>query len=225
MSGPKHLWSGDWQHESAAVSEERVGRRVKPQPAEPKSDPTATPAPNPRPRRRFVVVRSRIGLRDALPVLLAVLLLGAAGAYGLSTIGSSGPRASTAAGTTSASPGATAGGSSTPPAAAPPAAVAGATTQGPASRPVRWLGMQIQTLPPGVAVIETVGAGSEGQVAGLQPGDVILALNHQPINAATDIGAAIRRLRAGDVVELEISNGSTLYQVQATLAAPPSLQP
>jgi S1-C subfamily serine protease len=85
--------------------------------------------------------------------------------------------------------------------------------------------MQIETLPPGAVVIETVGPGSAGELAGLEPGDVIVAINNRPIHAAGEIGAAIRALHAGDLVELEISRGSTLFSTQATLAAPPSVHP
>jgi S1-C subfamily serine protease len=131
-------------------------------------------------------------------VVAAALLVIAAGAYGLSAVlGSSGSSASTTAAATS------------------PAS----------SKPVTWLGMEIQTLSPGAAVIETVALGSHGERAGLQPGDVIIEVNHRSINGAGDIGAAIRGLHAGDQVEMQISHGSGIYEIEATLAAPPSVQP
>ncbi|MGH2868130.1 MAG: PDZ domain-containing protein [Solirubrobacteraceae bacterium] len=92
-------------------------------------------------------------------------------------------------------------------------------------RPVSWLGMQIETVPPGAAVIETVRLGSPGELAGLGPGDVIVEINHRSINGTGDIGTAISGLHAGDRVELQISHGSALYRTQATLAAPPSFHP
>lgn len=155
-------------------------------------------------------------MRHALPVVLAAALLLAAGAYGLTALlGSSGPRAS-----------ATAGGSFGPPAAtAGPSVSPASTTPSRPSRPVRWLGMQIETLPPGAAVIETVGPRSAGELAGLEPGDVIVEINNRPIHDAGEIDAAIRGLRAGDLVALQISRGSTLFSTQATLAAPPSVHP
>jgi S1-C subfamily serine protease len=85
--------------------------------------------------------------------------------------------------------------------------------------------MQIETLPPGAVVIETVGPGSAGERAGLEPGDVIVEINNTPIRATGEIRTAIRGLRAGDVVALQISRGSTLISTQATLAAPPSVYP
>jgi S1-C subfamily serine protease len=82
--------------------------------------------------------------------------------------------------------------------------------------------MQIETVPPGAAVIDTVTPGSPGDTAGLDPGAVILAINNRPIHGAGDIGPAIRGLRAGARVAIQISYGSALYQTEATLAAPPS---
>jgi putative serine protease PepD len=99
------------------------------------------------------------------------------------------------------------------------------TTAGGPSRSVNWLGTEIETLPPGAAVIETVRLGSEGERAGLEPGDIIAEIDNRRISAAGDIGAAIKGLRAGDLIELQISRGSTLVETEATLAAPPSVHP
>jgi serine protease Do len=85
--------------------------------------------------------------------------------------------------------------------------------------------MEIQTLPPGAAVVQTVALGSPGERAGLQPGDVIIEVNHRSISGAGDIGAAISGLHAGDQIELQVSHGSGLYRTDATLAAPPSVHP
>jgi S1-C subfamily serine protease len=85
--------------------------------------------------------------------------------------------------------------------------------------------MQIETVPPGAVVVETVGPGSPGELAGLEPGDVIVEINGRPITATSGIGAAIRGLRVGDPVALQISRGSTLYSTQATLTALPSRYP
>ncbi len=85
--------------------------------------------------------------------------------------------------------------------------------------------MEIETLPPGAAVIETVALGSAGDKAGLNPGDVIIAINGHAINGAGGIADAIRGLPAGDQVPIQISHGSTLEQTEITLAAPPSVHP
>jgi S1-C subfamily serine protease len=126
------------------------------------------------------------------------VLLIAAGAFGLTALlGSSGPKAATTAGLTATG----------------------------ATQPVKWLGMEIATLPPGTAVIETVRLGAPGDLAGLQPGDTIVEINHHAISGTPDISAAIRGLHAGDRVEMQISHGSASYGAVATLAAPPSAYP
>ncbi len=92
-------------------------------------------------------------------------------------------------------------------------------------RPISWLGMEIVTLPSGAQTVETVRAGSEGDQAGLSPGDVILQINNRPVTGAGGIATAIHGLHAGDRVVMQISHGSSLYQTEATLAAPPTPYP
>jgi len=85
--------------------------------------------------------------------------------------------------------------------------------------------MEIQTLPPGEAVIETVRLGSEGDRAGLESGEVITRINNRQINGTGDIAPAIRGVHSGDQVQLQVSQGSSSYQTAVTLAAPPSAYP
>lgn len=73
MSGPKHLWSGDWENESEEATTQRVRE---PRPVEP--EPAAPPAA-PAPRRRRTV-RPWV-----LPVAIGVLVIAAA-AFGLSKV-------------------------------------------------------------------------------------------------------------------------------------------
>jgi S1-C subfamily serine protease len=200
MSGPKHLWSGDWRQQSAAASEELAGRQVTPRAEEPPA-PTAPPA-----AKRGISTVRRPQLGRAVPIVVAALVLIGAGAYGLTALLGS-------------------GGSSNSMFAGVPAARPAVTTPARFSRPVSWLGMEIQTLPPGAAVVQTVALGSPGERAGLQPGDVIIEVNHRSISGAGDIGAAISGLHAGDQIELQVSHGSGLYRTDATLAAPPSVHP
>jgi S1-C subfamily serine protease len=202
MSGPKHLWSGDWEQESAAASKELAGRRVKP--AEP--EPTVAPAaPRRRRRRRMPALRRPRVRRGAVAGFAGVLVL-AAVALGLtSLLGSSRTPAST-----------TAGGA--------PLSVA-PTTASTTPRPINWLGMEIETVSPGAVVVETVRLGSAGDRAGVEPGDAIIEINNRRINETSDIASAIRGLHAGDVVNMQVANGSAVFGTQATLAAPPSAYP
>jgi S1-C subfamily serine protease len=207
MTAPKHLWSGDWEDESAAAAASaRADRRPMPPPDPTPDAPTAPPArmPSPavtppqtatprsqpprRPRRRLSR-RSVIGLGVALVIAAAAVGIVAA-------LGSNGP-------------------GSTPPAIA--------SANGPPG--VRWLGMQITTVAPGEAVIETVALGSQGDRAGLEPGNVILEVNNRPVSNAGDIARAIKGLRSGDRVQLEVGNGSSSHETEAILRAPPTAYP
>jgi membrane-associated protease RseP (regulator of RpoE activity) len=99
MSAPKHLWSGDWEQDSAAVSEQLAGLRSRPAAPEPPRAPEPRPA-RPKPtRRRFPARQAWARLRPVLPLVLAVALILAAGAYGLSRVmGSAGQPPSATAG-------------------------------------------------------------------------------------------------------------------------------
>jgi membrane-associated protease RseP (regulator of RpoE activity) len=198
MSGPKHLWSGDWRNESAAASDELAARRPKPrQPEQPQSN-VWPPPPKPK--------RPRPGLRRALPIALAVVLVLAAGTYGATALFGSSKHQAPAFATQP----------SITPAPAPTSS---------ASPPVYWLGMQIETVPPGAAAIATVRQGSPADLAGLSPGDAIVQIDSRPINGTGDISAAIRGMHAGQRVAMEISHGSALFTTVVTLAAPPSTSP
>ena len=80
MSGPKHLWAGDWENESASY-------RRRPLPvAEPEPEPP-TPAPETPARVRRQWRMPRVS-RTVVLIAVAVLVL-AGGAYGLTRIGGS----------------------------------------------------------------------------------------------------------------------------------------
>ena len=192
MSGPKHLWSGDWENESQDATTQRV-REPRPEP-----EPEA-PAPEPRAPRSRRTVRPWV-----LPVAIAALVIAAA-AFGLSKVfGSSQP---SQASTISANN------------PLPPPQVTGNT------HPISWLGMEIITGPQGVPVVETVRPFSNGDAAGLEPGDAILLVNNHPVGSTGSISDAIKGLHSGDKVTLEINNGGAILSLVATLAAPPTAYP
>lgn len=237
MTGPKHLWSGNWQEESEAASDERTSRVPEPQDEAPTLPRPTRPQPtSPRPKRP--PRRRKSNFQRAVPVALLALLFVAVAAWGVSAlVGSSDHKTSppphaatpTPPAATSPPPGPTTPPSATtsppPTTTTPPPATAPSTPAIASARPVSWLGMQIETLPPGAAVIETVKLGSEGDRAGLEPGDVIVAINNQPINAASGITTAIQGLHRGDQIPIQISHGSTLDQTTIILAAPPLVHP
>lgn len=89
MSGPKHLWSGDWEADSSAAREER--RRRPPVEEERPEPPAPVLAPGPSLWARIAVgVRSLVGAARStqvgvVAIVLAVLLTAAAG-YGLTSL-------------------------------------------------------------------------------------------------------------------------------------------
>lgn len=184
MSGPKHLWSGDWENEAEEATAQTV-RQPRPQP-----EPAAKPPEPERPRRS---VRPWV-----LPVAIGALVIAAA-AFGLTKLlGSSQPSAQSTA----------------------------AALPGPGNlRPIKWLGMEIITTPQGVPIIETVRPNSNGDRAGLEPGDTVLLINNHPVGSTGSISDAIKGLHSGDRVTLEVNNGGAILQLFATLAAPPSPYP
>ncbi|MFZ1996764.1 MAG: PDZ domain-containing protein [Solirubrobacteraceae bacterium] len=196
MSGPKHLWSGDWENESDEASAKRV-REPRPAPEPVVPPPEAGRVSHPRRPRRSV--RPWV-----LPVAIGALVIATA-AFGVSKLfGSSQPAHQ---GTTSA----------LRPLPAP------RVTGNP--RPIMWLGMEIVTAAPGVPVVETVRPNSNGDLAGLEPGDALLLINNRPVGSTGNIADAIKGLHSGDKVTLEVNNGGAIFQVVATLAAPPSPYP
>jgi PDZ domain len=212
MSAPRHLWSGDWELESAAAADELARRR-------PQIDEDPPPAevgpPRPSLAARTIAwlrqVRRDLGrwwglrhgsrrrrLRPAALVAVALLLVAGA-AYAVSSL---------------------AGGS------AKPAAVA-------AGHP--WLGIEttsspfaavgIQTIAGGPfasgAIVTNVVAGSPAAAAGLAPGDLITAINNHQVTAPAGIETALGGLHVGDQVTIQYEQGLNTYTTRATLAARP----
>jgi hypothetical protein len=217
MSPPKHLWSGDWREESAAAAEDLANRRplageAEPEPKleQPKRPPAGTRTREPRtgtrePRTRTrepwgprVAARAKRLTRSAVPqfaaltILAALLVAGAA--YGITSLMNS--SSDTNAGVLSSTPASTG--------------------------PISWLGMQIESNPSGAVVVVTVAPGSQAEQAGIEPGDKIVSVNGQSINAPGDIAGALTTLRIGEQIPVQIARGSTLYSTDVTFAGPPS---
>jgi S1-C subfamily serine protease len=206
MTGPKHLWSGNWEEDSSPAPDELPDLRAAPRAPEPVAPP-AQPKTTEPPARGKVRVPAWVALG-------VTIIVAAAGAAILTSSGGSAPKHRTAA--------------ASPTIPAPSlAATTPTTTQPPASSgpPVDWLGMELVTVPPGGATVETIKLGSEGDRAGLSPGDVILEINGNQVTGADGIAKAISGKHAGDKVALEISHGSSLYTTAVTLGASPTRYP
>jgi S1-C subfamily serine protease len=205
MRAPKHLWAGDWERASAAVSEELAALEELPRlvdtvdkPSPEQREPAA--APPRRARRRLDALRILLPspiVRRIVAIGFVVLIALAAGAYGLGSLVRpvrpvrTRPRPSPAV----------------------------------ASGPMYWLGVEVETLTPGLVLIATVARGSPGERAGLEPGDVIFAIANQPIDVTGDIAKATGGMHRGERVPVEISRGSTVYTTSVAVGAAPTSYP
>jgi putative serine protease PepD len=70
-------------------------------------------------------------------------------------------------------------------------------------------------------VISTITPGSAAADAGLQLGDIVVAVDGDPIGDFTDLAAVIRNYAVGDVVELEVIRDGDTLVVSAELGSRP----
>jgi membrane-associated protease RseP (regulator of RpoE activity) len=242
MTGPKHLWSGDWEDESTAQGPPADARPASDD--APAADDTSARS---RGRRRLWFAGGAVAVVAAAAIVLSNL----GGAPKRPGTSSTFPSVSTA--TTPATPAPTVPTIPTVPTPTVPTAPTPTaptqtvprpatptaptqTTTGPtpssavptppvSTKTVDWLGMEIVTLPPDAPVVETVSLNSEADRAGLEPGDVIQQINGHVLQGATSIPKAIDGLHSGDTVSLDVVRRSSLFQIRAKLGAPPSTHP
>jgi S1-C subfamily serine protease len=215
MSGPKHLWSGDWRREAEAAAEQRAQRRAELDQTEEHRAAPSSASPRVTMRARALTwlhqMRSRLAgglvtrrLRgSALRAVLA--LLGAVVAFAV---------VSSITGSRSfshATPG--------------------------------WLGVDLASLssvgqfshpgggpmaaPPrgGGAVIANVMPNSPAAAAGLEPGDVITQLDKHAVASPADVQSALAGMHAGDRVQIQYARGPSFDTTVATLVARPAGSP
>jgi S1-C subfamily serine protease len=72
------------------------------------------------------------------------------------------------------------------------------------------------------AVVESVGAGSAAEAAGLQPGDVIVAFDGEEVAATDDLVSALRGKAAGDSATITIERGGERVDLTVTLGERPT---
>jgi S1-C subfamily serine protease len=85
--------------------------------------------------------------------------------------------------------------------------------------------MEIITGMSGVPVVETVRPNSNGDIAGLEPGDDLLLINNHRVDSTSSISSAIKGLHSGDKVTMQVNAGGAIFERVVTLAAPPSPYP
>jgi len=95
-----------------------------------------------------------------------------------------------------------------------------------------YLGIQPATLTPQIAsslglsvqqgvLVYSVYPGTPAAQAGLQPGDVLTAMNGQPLASATDLQAQLRQLNPGQTVTLTDVRGNQTLSIKVTLTDRP----
>jgi membrane-associated protease RseP (regulator of RpoE activity) len=89
-----------------------------------------------------------------------------------------------------------------------------------------WLGAQtVNSLTGNGVLVVGVAPGSPAEQAGLERGDVIIALGNQPIQGAADLQSALAGMDAGQQVEIQYDRGLVLHTTQVTLRAHPANGP
>jgi S1-C subfamily serine protease len=208
MTGPKHLWSGDWERES----EEAAASRARLTPSAPAASELPPPASTaarraaPRPRGWMAFAAA-----TAIAIAVAIVLLG-----GSSSPKSPAPQAAAQAGQATQPFGLT---QPTPPVQAAPSQPAVAAV--PNQPHVHWLGMEIVAGQNGGVVIETVRIGSVGDQAGLDPGDQIVSVDGHAITTTPQLRGVISGMRPGDQVSITVERGSSVYSTSFPLPQGP----
>ena len=75
-----------------------------------------------------------------------------------------------------------------------------------------------KTNPP---VAKAVFPGSAGEAAGIQPGDVLVSLDSQPVTSSTEFARTVARHLAGDSLQIELLRNGELHAVTAALKPRP----
>ncbi|MGH8932982.1 MAG: S1C family serine protease [Egibacteraceae bacterium] len=80
---------------------------------------------------------------------------------------------------------------------------------------------ELYGLPSNGAVVRDVVPSSSADQAGLRRGDIITAVDGQPLESAVDLTARVRALEPGDQIRLTVVRGDEEREVTATLGATP----
>jgi S1-C subfamily serine protease len=93
-----------------------------------------------------------------------------------------------------------------------------------------WLGIVGRTLPraqadglgiPGGVQVDTIAPQSPAQLAGIAAGDIIVAVNNEPVDTWSAMNLVLRRLDPGDLLPLTIQRGSDTVQTLTYVARQP----
>jgi S1-C subfamily serine protease len=89
-----------------------------------------------------------------------------------------------------------------------------------------WLGVEMSAqLTAAGALVQSVVPASPAEQAGLQPGDLIMAVNGQPVLDPSDVATVIASERPGQQVQLQVQRGFQELTLVATLRSRPAGSP
>jgi membrane-associated protease RseP (regulator of RpoE activity) len=238
MSAPRHLWSGDWQEDSAAhadaIAQRNAQRGLDPDEPEPDTQrriegPTVASRPAP----LAPTLGARIGvflaaLGRGLVALLRWIGLAVLALFrGLRTVVRGTWRALRRSARVRLAAalvlliavvavGAVAifsGGSSNANAASgSPAAVVSID---------RWLGVQLIAVPGRGVVMEYVNQNGAAGAAGFEPGDTLTQVNNTTINGYGDVAHAFGGVKAGDQIMITVQRGSSVVGIPVEMPPRP----
>jgi membrane-associated protease RseP (regulator of RpoE activity) len=208
MSGPKHLWSGDWEKES------RQPAAAQPPATDPDPEPQPAAAASPRFTRQQFAIALGTGVATAAVAITLIVVLGSGQKPNPHH---KAPTAATAPGPSGQPQNSGGGGlNNTPTVPQQAQTTALPNITGPSAD---WLGMQIVTSPSGV-VVSTVKLGSIADRLGVEPGDQIVKVNGSIIGSVSELQPDTSGVKIGSPVTLEVMRSS----VQLTLAGIPMTQ-
>lgn len=202
MSGPKHLWSGDWQSEST-------------RPPAPPARAVLEPEPEPEPQAE----RRWLWRQVAIAACASLIIAAVAFAVTAALEGSSKPRPRSQTHSRAAPPpnGNSSGSGGR-------GLTTATTTTNAYSATADWLGMQIVNSPTGI-FINAMNTGGGAAAAGLEPGDEIVAINNHNIDSLREIRSDTKGIKIGGPVEITVMRNSVQVQALMPMMQRPTIHP
>jgi membrane-associated protease RseP (regulator of RpoE activity) len=227
MSNPRHLWSGDWELDSAAAREELAKRRA--QVEEPAEIPiAAAPPPRAQPQRPSRAQPQQPSRAQPQQPSIAALALAALAAH----IKAFQRTASHARRAVAGAPGVNrqlriallvalvALVSAAAAFAVTTMLVGSSSTTARGDNAHALLGIDVTGSPLGITVTK-VAPGGAGNKAGLLPGDRLTSVNGQPVGTVDAVNQALIGLSTGDTIQIQFTRGVASFTSMATLAPRP----
>jgi hypothetical protein len=88
-----------------------------------------------------------------------------------------------------------------------------------------WLGARLESTPAGGALVNSVTPGSPAASAGLKPGDVIIQIQGRPVSAAINVSSAVSALNVGDTLQIVAVRMGHEFATTVLLQAQPPASP